>query len=227
MGIRKYTDEQIDFIRKCYVEQLMSRKKTTIAFNKKFNADIDPRKMNSILKHHNIKKTTPHKLAFTNDVIKKIQELEPNHTDKEIARILNEEYSYHFTRASISSARNVYDRERAKKFKNNGKAGDRVSPAGAVRLDRSDLMIKYGNDFVALRRVLYEFYNDTKLNSNEYVFHKNGNKFDFSKENLCMLPYDAFTRKVNKVLKYKNAKIVDSVMAIDEAEQSIKELFNE
>lgn len=226
MGKRKYTEEQIDFVRECYFKKLMSARKTVFAFNKKFNTDIDMTKLKTILRRHKIKRQNSHRFAFTDDVIKRIQELEPDHTDKEIARILNEEYSYHFTRASVGSARNVYDWKRAVYHRTNNsiKGKNTFSPDGAIRLDRSDLMIKYGNDFVSLRRVLYEYYNNVKLEKNQYVFHKNGNKFDFSKENLCMLPYKEFTKKVNKVLKYKEPKIVDSVIAIQNAELSIDNL---
>lgn len=224
---KKYFEEHINFIKDHYVDKDMSMSEVIIVFNNRFpTLKLDVVKCKAILRKYQIKKEIAHKKIFSDEIIARIKELESDHTDRQIAEILSKELNQPINNFSITRTRMLHNWKRAQYHRNNKslKGESQLRPSGAIRLDRNDLMIKYNGDWVALRRLLYEYYTGEKLERNEYVFHKNNNKFDFRKENLCKLPYDVFTRNVNKVIKYNNSKIVDSVIAIGEAELSIDNL---
>lgn len=224
---KKYFEEHINFIKEHYVDKDMSAREVISEFNNHFpSLKITLPMFKAILKRYKIKKEIAHKKIFSDEIIARIKELEPDYTDRQIADILSKELNRSINNFSITRTRLLHNWKRTQYHRSNKslKGENRLSPSGAIRLDRNDLMIKYNGDWIALRRLLYEYYTGEKLERNEYVFHKNNNKFDFRKENLCKLPYNVFTRNVNKVIKYNNARIVDSVIAIGEAEESIDSL---
>ena len=150
---------------------------------------------------------------WTNEEKEYLKEITPGHHHKEIIQLMNEKFEYQFTHTQITAAIKRYGLKtgfdgRFKKGSipfNKGTKGMMKSnktsfqkgivpankkPVGSERINvdgYTEIKVEEPNVYKLKQRVLYEQYHNVKLTSNQIIIFLNGDKSDFSKENLCLV----------------------------------------
>lgn len=198
----RWTKEHLDWL-----EENANRDRNCLInkFNKKFNTRMTMTALKSLIYRYNLKIPSP-RVRWTKD---KLEWLESQSYDdkRDLLKAFNERYGAKINIDQLSHIAYLYklslpDTKRIYK------------PQGTVMYKKHGIpQIKIKDRvYQSKHRFMYEKYHNVKLNDNDMIIFLNGNKNDFSKENLYKI-----THKINGMIKgynMQNAKSINKISLI-------------
>ena len=109
------------------------------------------------------------------------------YTKKDFILMVENKYKIKMSKHALKSYLGRHNiKERYIDFKKNMKRETQKHKIGAERMTKDGIVIKVANPDIWRRksRVMYEKYHNCKLTDNDYILFLNGDRNDFSKENL-------------------------------------------
>lgn len=109
------------------------------------------------------------------------------YTKEDFILLVENKYKIKMSKHALKSYLRRHNiKERYIDFKENMKRATQKHKIGAERMTKDGIVIKVANPDVWRRksRVMYEKYHNCKLSDDDYILFLNGNRNDFSKENL-------------------------------------------
>lgn len=158
------------------------------AFNKELNENLDDHTIHCYIYDNGLKTDYNKHRVWKKEHIQWLKNNKDNYQDLHtILQDFNKKFGLNYTRDQLKSARKNYKLNLNKVKTNNGECGaGNFKPIGTERRNSTNgIVIKAGdNRWISKSKYMYEKLNHCKLKKDDVVLHLNGDKNDYSKDNL-------------------------------------------